>query len=136
MGYGKSLGYPDNSPYLKTFLGTPIRYRGEHVGNLLLANKSGEAEFNQEDEETLEIFATRAALGITNSWRHRDEQRARADLETLVNTVPVGVVVFNARTGTPLSFNQEAVRIIEDLQTPGRPPEHLIEVLTIRRADG
>ena len=48
-------------------------------------------EFTAEDEETLVMFASQAALVIANARRHRDEQRARADLETLVNTTPVGV---------------------------------------------
>ena len=42
------------------------------------------------------MFASQAALVIANARRHRDEQRARADLETLVNTTPVGVLVFDA----------------------------------------
>ena len=68
--------------------------------------------------------------------RHRDELRARSDLETLIDTSPVGVVVFALSTGTPVSFNREALRILEVLRTPGHPVEQLLEVLTIRRADG
>ena len=64
------------------------------------------------------------------------EQQARANLETLIDTSPVGVVVFDARTGAPVSFNREAGRIVGVLQAPGRPVEQLLEVLTFRRADG
>ena len=68
-------------------------------------------EFTKEDEETLVMFASQAALVIANARAYREERRARADLETLVNTSPVGVVVLDARTGAPVSFNREAARL-------------------------
>ena len=43
---------------------------------------------------------------ISNARRYRDGLRARTDLETLIDTSPVGVVVFDAGTGTPVSFNR------------------------------
>ena len=132
----RSLGLPEFHPPLgvSAFLAAPIRHQGEAVGNIYLAKRA--PEFTDEDEETLVMFASQAALVIANARRHRDEQRARADLETLVNTSPVGVAVFNARTGSPISFNQESRRILGDLRTPGCPWEQLLEELTIRRADG
>lgn len=45
------------------------------------------------------MFATQAAMAITNARRYGDEQRAKADVEALVNTSPVGVVVVDAVTG-------------------------------------
>ena len=62
--------------------------------------------------------------------------RTRADLETLVETSPVGMVVFDARTGRPVSFNREAARIVEPLGRPGQPPERLLRAMTCRFADG
>ena len=118
------------------FLTAPLRHQGEVVGNIFLGRERGMEEFDQEDEETLVMFASQAATAIANARRYRDEQRARADLETLINTSPVGVAVFDARTGAPVSFNREAARIIEALRTPGNPPEQLLEVLTVQRGDG
>ena len=54
----------------------------------------------------------------------------------LINTSPVGVVVLDARTGVPVSFNREVRRIIGGLQTPGSPVEQLLDMVTVRRADG
>ena len=84
------------SPVL-TFLAAPIRHLGESVGAFYVGEK--DVEFTPEDEETLVMFASQAALVIANARRHREERRARAGLETLVNTTPVGVLVFDARTG-------------------------------------
>ena len=68
------------------------------------------------DEETLVMFASQAALVIANARTYRDEQRARNDLEALVNTSPVGVAVLNAQTGAPESLNREAMRIVAELE--------------------
>ena len=130
----RSLGFPDLP--IKTLLGAPMRHRGEHVGNLYVAEKEGGREFTREDEETLVMFASQATMVVVNARRHRDEQRARADLEALINTSPVGVLVFDATTGALASLNREARRIVNDLHTPGRPLEQLLGVLTFRRADG
>ena len=75
-------------------------------------------------------------MAITNARRHREEQRARADLETLVNTCPVGVVVFDAKTGAPSSLNREGRRIVDSLRNPDQSAEELLQTLTYRRADG
>ena len=82
------------------------------------------------------LFASQAAAAIANARTHRAEQRARADLEALVETSPVGVVVFDAKSGQPVSFNREGRRIVESLRMPGHPAEQLLEVITFRRADG
>ena len=138
-GYIRELGLPEFRPPMAVssplpFLAAPLRHRGEGVGGIYVGEK--EREFTQEDEETLVMFASQAALVIANARRHRDEQRARADLETLVNTTPVGVLVFDARTGGLASVNREARRIVNDLCAPGGSAEQLLEVLTFRRADG
>ena len=82
------------------------------------------------------MFASQAAMVISISSRYRDEMRSRIDLETLISTTPVGVAVFEARTGTPVSINREWMRILDALLAPEEPPENLRETLTIRRADG
>ena len=101
--YAREVGLPDISPPLgpvRDFLMAPIRHLGHRVGNLYLSDKEGELEFTSEDEGMLLLFASQAALAIANARRYREEQRARADLQTLVNTSPIGVVVFDAETGS------------------------------------
>ena len=72
-----------------------MRHRGVHVGNFYLVEKEDAEAFTGEDEEILVLFASQAAAAIANARIYRDEQRARADLEALVETSPVGVVVFD-----------------------------------------
>ena len=132
----RSLGFSSERLPSKSFQGTPMRHRGRHVGNFYLVEKRGGDEFTSEDEELLVLFASQAATAIANARTHRDERRARADLEALVETSPVGVVVFDAKTGGVRSLNREARRIVEGLSMPERPPEELLPVLTCRVADG
>ena len=118
------------------FLAVPMFHRGARVGHVFVGDKDGGGEFTRVDEETLVMFASQAALVIANARTHREERQARADLETLVSTSPVGVAVFDARTGAPLSLNREALRIVDGLREGDQPPQDLLEVVTCVRADG
>ena len=135
-GRVRELGIDAPWIFSRTFLGTPLRHCGVEVGHFFLGDKAEGEEFTGEDEEVLALFASQAASAIANARTHRAEQRARADLEALVETSPVGVVVFDAKSGHPVSLNREARRIVETLRTPGHPLEQILEVLTCRRADG
>ena len=134
--YTESVGISTHLTQVHAFLMVPIRHQGEHIGNFYLSNKVGGSAFSKEDEDTLVMFASQAALVIANARRYRDERRARSDLETLVNTAPVGVVVFDVATGVPASINREARRIISHLHDPDLRAEDMLNVVTVRRADG
>ena len=137
-GYLKSLGLAIEDVLLPygTMQATPMRHRGVHVGNFFLGDKEGGQEFTGEDEEVLMLFASQAATAIANARTYQDEQRARADLEALIETSPVGVVVFEASTGAVVSLNQEARRIVEGLRLPGRSAEESLAVTMCQGADG
>ena len=140
-GHFSSMGLPEFRPPVAgagpmSFLLAPILHRGERVGTFHLSEKEDGREFTQEDEDALVMFAAQAALAIANAPRHREKRRARADLETLVDTSPVGVVVFDAVTGTPKSFNREVRRIADGLRGHGQTPVDLLNRVTFRRADG
>ena len=134
--YVQSLGFSSKLVLSKTFLGTPMYHQGVNFGNFFLSGKEGSREFTSEDEQVLVLFASQAAAAIANARTHRAEQQARADLEALVETSPVGVVVLGAGTGHPLRFNLEARRIVEGPRPSGQSPEQLLKAITCRRADG
>ena len=119
-----------------TFMAAPMFHRGVWVGHVFVGVKEGGEEFTLADEETLVMFAAQAALVIANAGAHREERRARADLETLVSTSPVGVVVFDAESGGMASVNREALRIVDGLREGEQSAEDLLEVVTCVRGDG
>ena len=139
----RSVGFPDNHPTMNTFLGAPIRHRGEPVGNIYLTEKEGGEEFTEEDEDILVMFASQAAVAIGNAIRHEEEEQAkekleieRQRLEALVKTSPVGVLVLDAETQTIEFVNQEAKRIIGVAAVPGSKMEEFQRVAIYRRTDG
>ena len=138
--YVRSLGFTEFSIPLPVgvfrFMAAPMFHRDVRVGHVFVGDREDGEEFTRADEETLVMFASQAALVIANARTHREEQRARAGLETLIDTSPVGVVVFDVRTGAPASFNREARRIVDALRNPGQPPEDLLGLMTVRRGDG
>ena len=135
--YRSSVGLDADLPItVLAGLAAPIRHQGQAVGVIWLGHDREENKFNNEDEETLVLFASQAALVIANARRYREERRARADLETLIETSPVGVVVFDGATGVPKSFNREARRMVDSLRNPDKSAEDLLGVVSFRRADG
>ncbi len=135
-GYLRSLGFSGDVVPCKTAQGTPIHSRGVHLGTLFVGRKEPGREFTDTDEEVLVLFASQAATAIANARAYRDEQRARAKVEALVDTSPVGVAVFDVASGAIVSLNQEAKRIVEGLRMEDRPLEQLPELIKCSRADG
>ncbi len=134
--YARTLGMTPLPSFAMAFQGTPMRHRDVNLGYFFLGGKAGGEAFTDADEETLVLFASQAAAAVANARTHRSEQRARTDLEALIETSPVGVVVFDGESGRMVSSNREARRIVESLRTAGRPLEELLEVIVCRRADG
>ena len=101
-----------------------------------LETKNDGSEFSDNDEEVLTLFASQAAAAIVNARTYQAEQRARVDLEALIDTSPFGVVVIDARSGVTKSVNREVQRIFEQLCAPGLPLEELLGELVLQFEDG
>ena len=106
--FTRSIGLEEfRSPVaLTAFMAAPILHQGVRSGHIYVGSDEPGREFTKEDEETL------------------------------VNTSPVGVVVFDMRKGAVVSFNREGRRIVDGLRDPDQAPEDLLRLLTVRRADG
>ena len=63
------------------FMAAPVLHQGARSGNLYVGSGEPGREFTQEDQETLVMFASQAALVIANARTHREERWARAGLE-------------------------------------------------------
>lgn len=131
-----SMGFPENHPEMKTFLGMPIRHQSEIFGCIYLTEKQGGQEFTAEDEDVIVMFASQAAMAISNALKYRAEQRAKSDLQALLDSSPMGVFVLDAKTGEVLSINEETRRMICGVSGRDVSLEHLLTVMTFRRADG
>jgi len=85
-----SIGFPENHPPMNSFLGVPVRVRGEVFGNLYLTDKRDGLEFTDSDEQAVIAFATAAAIAIENARLYelatlREKwQRAVSEISTAV----------------------------------------------------
>ena len=134
--YVRSLGISHELIPESTFLSTPMLYRDKQVGFCFVSEKEGGAEFGDEDETVLKLFASQAASAIVNARIHEAERRARADLEALIESSPVGVVVFDPSNRWPIRVNGEARRIVGGLKDPDESLEQKMDDMTCRFADG
>ncbi|MEU6380763.1 GAF domain-containing sensor histidine kinase [Streptomyces sp. NPDC046909] len=70
-----SVGFPAGHPPMTSFLGTPIRVRGQVFGNLYLTDKRGTGEFDPDDEAVLRTLAAAAGVAIDNARLYDDARR-------------------------------------------------------------
>ena len=135
VAHAAELGFPDFQPEIRAFLGTAIWARDRRVGTIAIGEKENGGEFTPEDEVTLEMFAAQSAMAITNARRYGAEQRAKADLEALISTSPVGVLVLDVKTRKVVRVNHEAHRILGTV--PGQEADiaRRVSQLTFSRMD-
>lgn len=72
--HSHSIGFPPNHPPMKSFLGVPIKVRGEVYGNLYLTDKIGWSEFTNDDVALVEALALAAGIAIENARLHQQVQ--------------------------------------------------------------
>jgi signal transduction histidine kinase len=94
----RSTGFPPNHPPMHTFLGVPVRLRSTVYGNLYLTEKAGGADFDSDDEATVELLAAQAAVAIENARLYETATRWSAQLESLNEVMNVLVTEFDLDT--------------------------------------
>ncbi|MEI2732395.1 MAG: GAF domain-containing protein [Dermatophilaceae bacterium] len=70
-----SVGFPAGHPQMTSFLGAPVRVRGEVFGNLYLTDKIGAEEFTEDDEALVVAFAASAGMAIDNARLYETTHR-------------------------------------------------------------
>ena len=124
-----SFGFPPNHPAMSSFLGVPIRVRGQVFGNLYLTEKAGGAEFTETDEELAIGLAAAAGVAVENARLHarvgelrvvEDRERIARDLhDTVIQRLfATGLALQGAaaRAGDPEMVDrlQHAVEDLDD----------------------
>ncbi|MHA6781959.1 sensor histidine kinase [Pseudonocardia saturnea] len=133
----RSSGFPDGHPPMDSFLGVPIRVRGEVFGNLYLC-QSANGEFSAEDEELVEALAATAGVAIANA-RLYDVARSRQDW--LRASASITRRLLSDEAGDPLRLVVEQARDVAkaDLVAIARPTDDgaglLVEVAVGIAAD-
>jgi signal transduction histidine kinase len=87
----KSTGFPPGHPPMTSFLGVPVRVRGEVFGNLYLTEKRSGTGFTAEDERTVMALAAAAAVAIENA-RLYERSRQREQWQQAVTDIANAVL--------------------------------------------
>ncbi|QZY29321.1 GAF domain-containing sensor histidine kinase [Nocardioides coralli] len=75
--HASSVGFPDNHPPMRTFLGVPVRIRGTVFGNLYLTEKEGGEPFTGHDERLVQALANAAGFVIENARSYSSSELQR-----------------------------------------------------------
>ncbi|MFF2109265.1 sensor histidine kinase [Rhodococcus koreensis] len=81
-----SSGFPAHHPPMRTFLGAPVRARGEVLGNLYLTQKAGGRSFTKDDEVVAVTLAAAAGIAVDNA-RLLEETRLRQQWQTATSEI-------------------------------------------------
>lgn len=86
----RSVGFPPNHPWMRSFLGVPIISGDRMLGQIYLTDKVNFHEFTEQDERVLETLAAYAAEAITNARLY--QQLVRRDQELSQRNEDLGLV--------------------------------------------
>lgn len=74
----RSVGFPDNHPPMRSFLGVPVVAKGRVFGNLYLTEKRGDEPFTEEDEALALALARQAGVAVENARLYRESRTSEA----------------------------------------------------------
>lgn len=115
----ESVGFPENHPQMKSFLGVPIVTHGRVLGILYLTEKRTGIEFTEEDARLVEILARHAAVAIENAQLYRRQELDRLRLKLLIDQLPEAVIVVEPEPEQVTIANRQTSQLLGwDIQTP------------------
>ncbi|MGW7533832.1 GAF domain-containing protein [Amycolatopsis sp. NPDC054798] len=117
----RSTGFPEGHPPMTSFLGVPVRVRGEVFGHLYLADAE-QGQFGEEDEQLALALAATAGSAIENA---RLYETARNQQEWLRASAAVTRELLSANVSDPLGRVVDYARALAsaDLVSLSRPAE-------------
>jgi signal transduction histidine kinase len=143
-----SFGFPPNHPPMTSFLGVPIRVRGEVFGNLYLCDRQGDEVFSDVDEEMAVALAAAAGIAIDQARLHAragevsmmaDRDRIARDLHDRViqRLFAIGLSLEGvSRSDLPGPVTERLHRAVDDLDETVRQVRSSIFELEERRVPG
>ncbi len=76
-----SVGFPAHHPPMRTFLGVPVRVRGQSFGTLYLTDKENGQPFSDDDEVLVQALAAAAGIAIANARLYQQAKARQAWIE-------------------------------------------------------
>ena len=130
-----SIGFPENHPAMRSFLGTPILYRGASLGNLYLTEKNGADEFSVADEEAVRTLAAQAAIAIENARLYEQLERVSAKEERHRIGMDLHDGVIQSLYGVSLQLEDAAERLGSEPEVTRKVVDRAVDRLNASIAD-
>lgn len=129
-----SVGFPENHPPMRSFLGVPVRVRAAVFGNLYLTEKVGGGQFTEDDEVMVQALAAAAGIAIENARLYEAARTRQAwiaatrDLTTefLAGTAPERVFAHLVNHVRRLTRSDRVFLAVAP--EPDRAPEEVAEL--------
>ncbi|WP_067546164.1 sensor histidine kinase [Nocardia crassostreae] len=131
-----SVGFPEHHPPMRSFLGVPVRIRGEVFGNLYLTEKSGGHPFTEDDEVLMQALAAAAGIAVDNARLYEAARTRQAWIEAtrdiatefLADTDPNQVLAHVVEHARELTGSQRALlAVVPDPESlPGEITELVV----------
>lgn len=132
-----SVGFPPHHPPMRSFLGVPVRARGEVFGNLYLADRTDTSgavvDFTPQDEGVVVALAAAAGVAVDHARAYRAAREHERWLEAAAEgTRLVTTDAARDRTAEVLEVARRAARAsgAAMVTTPKQLPEHLATAAT------
>ncbi|WP_067697487.1 sensor histidine kinase [Nocardia jejuensis] len=133
-----AVGFPPHHPPMHTFLGVPVRIRGEVFGNLYLTEKSGGHPFTEDDEVLLQALAAAAGIAVDNARLYESARTRQAWIEAtrdiatefLADTDPNQVLATVVEHARELTASHLALLAV--VTDPDTPPEDNSELVVVQ----
>jgi len=131
----ESAGMPAQHPPMHSFLGVPIRVRGEVFGNLYLTDKRNAVEFAAVDEELVRSLAVAAGIAIENA-RLYDRSRRRESALAAIQQIAVDLLEGSEGDDTLVRVARHAYALADADTASVSLPEPEGDVLQVAVAEG
>ena len=137
-----SVGFPANHPPMRTFLGVPVRIRGEVFGNLYLTEKANGQPFSEDDEVLVQALAAAAGIAIDNARLYEQSQarqrwiEATRDIATELLSGINPATVFRLIADEALELTDAHAALVAVPVDTDVPPAEVVELVISETAGG
>ncbi len=91
---------------------TPIYVSGDIAGALLIGRGLDHADLDSRDEQLVRVLAAQVAVAVENRRLFHAVENEREYLRSILETMPTGIMVLDARTFKPLQVNARAETLL------------------------
>jgi len=120
---------------MRSFLGTPVLFRGVSLGNLYLTEKQNADEFTPDDEEAIRTLAAQAAIAIENARLYEQLERVSVKEERHRIGMDLHDGVIQSLYGVSLQLEDAADRVQTEPEAARKVLDRAVDRLNASIAD-